>query len=186
MVATVDSYCSAQPGLMLMNHHTKKIPSKITYKKKKPYITFRIKPPSLMQNKWYFAHDLSKIPLLMTYCSACSLDNYYIETDKESTNMTIYALKTGIFENTNFENKGTTPYWCRQLPNAPFSQVFLYATQHEFENHKIEAKHIICLGNTREYKGGYAFSDPTCPYKHGNNTNSLPNKCGETHFIQNT
>nr|UGV37728.1 MAG: ORF1 [TTV-like mini virus] len=165
MVATVDSYCSAQPGLMLMNHHTKKIPSKITYKKKKPYITFRIKPPSLMQNKWYFAHDLSKIPLLMTYCSACSLDNYYIETDKESTNITIYALKTGIFENTNFENKGTTPYWCRQLPNAPFSQVFLYATQHEFEDHKIEAKHIICLGNTREYKGGYAFSDPTCPYK---------------------
>lgn len=165
MVATIDSYCSAQPGLMLMNHHTKKIPSKITYKKKKPYITFRIKPPALMQNKWYFAHDLSKIPLLMTYCSACSLDNYYIETDKESTNITINILKTGIFENTNFENKGTTPYWCRQLPNSPFSKLYLYATQHEFTGNKIKVKHIICLGDTQHYTGGFAFSDPHNPYK---------------------
>nr|UGV37191.1 MAG: ORF1 [TTV-like mini virus] len=165
MVATIDSYCSAQPGLMLMNHHTKKIPSKITYKKKKPYITFRIKPPALMQNKWYFAHDLSKIPLLMTYCSACSLDNYYIETDKESTNITINILKTGIFENTNFENKGTTPYWCRQLPNSPFSKLYLYATQHEFTGNKIKVKYIICLGDTQHYTGGFAFADPHNPYK---------------------
>nr|UGV38775.1 MAG: ORF1 [TTV-like mini virus] len=165
MVATIDTYCSAQPGLMLMNNKTKKIPSKINSKRKKPYTTIRIKPPALMQNKWYFAHDLSNIPLLMTYASACSLDNYYIETDKESTNITIYALKTGIFQNTNFENKGTTPYWCRQLPNQPFSKVYLYATQTHFTGSKIKAKYVICLGNTKEYTGGYAFSDPTCPYK---------------------
>lgn len=164
MIATIDSYCAAQPSLMLMHKKSKKVPSKQTCKRKRPYITVRAKPPAQMTNKWYFAQEIANIPLILTYCSACSLDNYYIHSDSQSTNTTIYHLKTGIFTNTNFENKGTTPYWCTQTPNPPYEKVYLYASSHDPQNNEIEVGHLICLGNTKKYTGGYAFSDPQRPY----------------------
>ncbi len=115
MVATVDSYCSAQPGLMLMNHHTKKIPSKITYKKKKPYITFRIKPPSLMQNKWYFQETFAPAQLLSISATAANLGYSLYAQNTQSPCITLYCLNTGFYQLHDWSNNKS-----RYLPYSTY------------------------------------------------------------------
>nr|UGV37604.1 MAG: ORF1 [TTV-like mini virus] len=157
MVTTMESYNHAQPSILMMHHKSIKVPSKLTKPKRRPYKTIRIKPPGLMQNKWYITKEISNKPLLLTYCSAASFDNYYTSTKWKSTNCTIYNLKTGLFQNTNFTNLGRNPYSCTTVGTLP---VFLYAT--DVPNPvqgQVKAKDLILLGNTKHYTEGYAFKD---------------------------
>lgn len=161
MVATMESYNAAQPSMLMMDNRTKKIPSKTTKQRRKPYTIVRIKPPAQMQNKWYFAHDISHTPLLLTYASACSFDNYFISTKSLSDNCNIILLRTGIFNNTNFQNKGNNPY---SPTTAGTQQVYLYATAHnKVEDNAYNVKDLILLGNTSTNTGGFAYSDTNKP-----------------------
>lgn len=161
MVATMESYNAAQPSMLMMDNRTKKIPSKTTKQRRKPYTIVRIKPPAQMQNKWYFAHDISHTPLLLTYASACSFDNYFISTKALSDNCNIILLRTGIFNNTNFQNKGNNPY---SPTTAGTQQVYLYATAHNKQSdNSYLVKDLILLGNTSTNTGGFAYSDAQKP-----------------------
>lgn len=161
MVATMESYNAAQPSMLMMDNRTKKIPSKTTKQRRKPYTIVRIKPPAQMQNKWYFAHDISHTPLLLTYASACSFDNYFISTKSLSDNCNIILLRTGIFNNTNFQNKGNNPY---SPTTAGTQQVYLYATAHNKQSdNSYLVQHLILLGNTSTNTGGFAYSDSQKP-----------------------
>lgn len=161
MVATMESYNAAQPSMLMMDNRTKKIPSKTTKQRRKPYTIVRIKPPAQMQNKWYFAHDISHTPLLLTYASACSFDNYFISTKSLSDNCNIILLRTGIFNNTNFQNKGNNPY---SPTTAGTQQVYLYATAHNKQSdNSYLVKDLILLGNTSTNTGGFAYSDAQKP-----------------------
>lgn len=44
-------YNNIQPSILMMTHHSIKIPSKQTEKKRKPYKIVRIRPPPQIQNK---------------------------------------------------------------------------------------------------------------------------------------
>lgn len=161
MVATMESYNAAQPSMLMMDNRTKKIPSKTTKQRRKPYTIVKIKPPAQMQNKWYFAHDISHTPLLLTYASACSFDNYFISTKSLSDNCNIILLRTGIFNNTNFQNKGNNPY---SPTTAGTQQVYLYATAHNKQSdNSYLVKDLILLGNTSTNTGGFAYSDAQKP-----------------------
>lgn len=170
MVATMESYNAAQPSMLMMDNRTKKIPSKTTKQRRKPYTIVRIKPPAQMQNKWYFAHDISHTPLLLTYASACSFDNYFISTKSLSDNCNIILLRTGIFNNTNFQNRGNNPY---SPTTAGTQQVYLYATAHNKQSdNSYLVKDLILLGNTSTNTGGFAYSDAQKPISNWNEMTS--------------
>nr|UGV34067.1 MAG: ORF1 [TTV-like mini virus] len=161
LVSTMESYNACQPSMLMMNQHSKKVPSKLTKKKRKPYIIVRAKPPAQMQNKWYFQKEISHIPLIQTQTAACSFDNYYSSTQWDSNNIDIITLKTGLFTNTNFSNLGTTPYHCKETENN--QKVYLYATSSIKQHNLIQIQELICLGNTKYHEAGYAFTDPHIP-----------------------
>nr|AZK35820.1 hypothetical protein ORF1 [Torque teno mini virus 10] len=162
MVSTIETYNACQPSMLMMDNRTNNIPSKKTKHKRKPYTIVKIRPPAQMQNKWYFTHHIANTPLLLIYSAACSFDNYYISTDSERTNISIPLLRTGIFSNTNFQNKATNPYWCTKTPKE--EKVYLYATAHAPEtDQSYLVKNLICLGNTTQYVGGFAYADQHKP-----------------------
>nr|UGV37989.1 MAG: ORF1 [TTV-like mini virus] len=166
MIMTMESYNSTQPSMLMMSKRSIKVPSKLTWKRKRPYITVRIKPPSPILNKWYLTHDLASVPLLLTQAAACSFDNYYTSSKWDSTNVNINTLKTSLFTNTNFSNLGTTPYHCKEHAGE---KIYLYAT--DTTDIQIKNKHLIALGNTKDYTAGYAFTDTH--HTHQNNWNTF-------------
>nr|UGV39601.1 MAG: ORF1 [TTV-like mini virus] len=154
MVATVDTYSETQPSILMMSKYSKKIPSKITKTRKRPYITVRMRPPAQMQNKWFFMHDISHTPLLMIMASGASFDNYYISTKWDSTNINITTLKTGLFTNTNFKNYETSGYYCTKHENV---KIYLYATLDNSNQPK--AGTLIPLLNTKYYVRGSSYNE---------------------------
>nr|UGV34005.1 MAG: ORF1 [TTV-like mini virus] len=157
MVTTMESYNHSQPSILMMHNKSIKVPAKLTKSKRKPYKTIKVKPPGLMQNKWYFTSEICNKPLLLTYTAAASFDNYYTSTQWKSTNCTIYNLKTGIFQNTKFRNNGNNPYTCTTLGTLP---VYLYATDIENPTQgNVKAKDLILLGNTENFTTGFAYKD---------------------------
>ncbi len=66
MKSDLTMYQSCQPYIMLLNNKTKVIPCKQYNKNKKPYKKVIIRPPTQMQNKWYFQRDIAQVPLLQT------------------------------------------------------------------------------------------------------------------------
>lgn len=160
MISTMEKYNATQPSMLAIHKHSKKIPCKLSQKRKRPYKIVRARPPAQMQNKWYFAQDLSHLPLILIHSAATSFDNYYTSTDWESNNIDIISLKAGLFTNTNFTNLGTNPYHCTTTPQN--EKVYLYAT--DTTDSTIKAKHLICLGNTKDHVQGHNYEDP---HKHG-------------------
>nr|UGV34231.1 MAG: ORF1 [TTV-like mini virus] len=147
-------YNSMQPSIHLQQKHKIIVPSKKTLKRKRPYISKYIPPPTQMENKWYFQHNLAKTPLFMLRTSACSLDNYYIGTRMLSTNMTIVTLNTSIIQNREFGNRDVT-YSCRTLGTVKY---FLYASHDTSETpSQISVANITMLINTQDYTPGQNY-----------------------------
>lgn len=69
----------------------------------KTYKKIWIPPPTQLTNKWYYQYDLSKTPLLMTRCTACSFDDYYIDPHAQSSNINIPYLNANLFQNRQFK-----------------------------------------------------------------------------------
>lgn len=160
MVMTMEGYNSTQPSMLMMNKRSIKVPSKLTWKRKHPYIKLFVKPPAPLLNKWYLTHDIASVPLVLINAAACSFDNYYASSKWESTNVNINTLKTALFTNTNFANLGTTPYHCKEHDGK---KIYLYAT--DTEDKPIKNKHLIPLGDTKNYTAGYAYKDPHHPHQ---------------------
>lgn len=160
MESTLGLYNAMQPSIHLMQKNHITIPSKQTYRKTKPYIKVHIKPPKPLQNKWYFQHELAKVPLLMTRVSACSLDQYYIDQWDINTNMNITTLNTKLFYNRNFKNPGTgySPKTVKPPSEQTPKQVWLYATRGTY-NQGYEVKYIIPLTDTVNYTSGKSFDE---------------------------
>nr|AZK35848.1 hypothetical protein ORF1 [Torque teno mini virus 10] len=158
IVSTIETYNACQPAMLMMENSTNNIPSKNTKHKRKPYTIVKIRPPAQMQNQWYFTHHIANTPLLLMYSAACSFDNDYISTHSDRTNISIPLLRTGIFSHTNFQNKATNPYWCPKAPKE--ENVYLYATAPAPEtDQSSQVKNLICLGNTTQYVGDFAYAD---------------------------
>nr|UGV42599.1 MAG: ORF1 [TTV-like mini virus] len=110
MLATENMYLSTQPSAMMLHKNKIIMPSKRTFKHKKPYKTIRISPPTQLKNEWYFQQDLNSLPLLLTMSVAASFDHYYISSFAESTNISFTCLNTTVFNLHNFLFPPTTGY----------------------------------------------------------------------------
>lgn len=106
-----EDYLDTQPGRMLMNIKKIVVPHLGRKQYKKTYITKKIHPPSLWQNKWYFQQDMCNLPLLVLKTCACSLDQYYIPDTQLSNNITVVTLNTDMYQNPQWHfEQGTTGY----------------------------------------------------------------------------
>ena len=78
---------------------------------KKNYITKRVPPPSLWQNKWYFQQDMCNLPLFILKTCAVSLDQFYQPDTQLSNNITLVTLNTDMFQNPHWETEENVPYY---------------------------------------------------------------------------
>ncbi|AXQ65794.1 MAG: hypothetical protein [Anelloviridae sp.] len=100
MLATFLTYTSSHPQAMLLNKHTRKITCKQRSRNKKPYVKLFIKPPTQMQNKWYFQKDLAFLPLIAEGGFPCPVaSNKEAQTPESSDTETQEApLETQILQ----------------------------------------------------------------------------------------
>lgn len=156
MTSTMGMYNTMQPSIHNMLQHKILIPSRQTYPKKKPYTKLKIKPPAPLQNKWYFQQDIAKIPLLMTRCSAISLQHYYLDPKGKSTNITIPFLNTSLIQNRQFKT----------LPGAGYSpkgegtqKVYLYSTHSTDNITRLKWQDVILLADTTKNEPGMSYTE---------------------------
>nr|UGV35436.1 MAG: ORF1 [TTV-like mini virus] len=149
------TYPSTQPSVMLQTKKTHIIPSKNTEKRKRPYKTIRLPPPSQLENKWYFQKEFSNLPLLLLYTSATNLEYFYTDPGKISTTLTINCLNTFYFQNRQWAKNPDTGYSAK---SEGTQTIYFYASRTtNIENPKIQD--IIPLTNTTKYTEGKDFTD---------------------------
>lgn len=163
MVANKLTYMSTHPQIMLQTKHVKVIRCRKYTKNRRPFKKFFISPPSQMQNKWYFQHDLADIPLLQTMCTVCSLDRTFLHANAISTTMGFISLDVTQIQNHNFTDVGTTGY-------LPIHNEKLFAAPGAHPKiETIPIGDLIFLGNTDSNQEG-------TPIKSIPNSGSFQNK----------
>lgn len=149
-------YNSMQPSVHMMSQNHKIIPSKKTLTRKRPYYIIKIKPPTEIQNKWYFQRDICTTPLVQFRTTAISLDHYFIQTDSLSTNITIPILNNSLFQNTNYKNFDSSGYYAKEVGTQ---RVYLYSSNSEDPINNIKLKTLRFLGDTKNYREGQSLEE---------------------------
>lgn len=163
MVDTIHKHADSAPSRMIQKKHKITVPSRQTQKRKKPYKTVRIKPPPQMTNNWYFAHDLHKLPLLMTTTTSVSLTTPFANENKMSPNVTLHCLNPLQIQNPNFQHPSSSTGWNpKWLTNgAVTSPIYWYASLQTYNtNDKVTfVKQLIFLGNTKDNQPGIELQE---------------------------
>lgn len=151
--ATKLTYMSTHPQAMILNKHTKIITCRRNNRHKKPYKRIFIKPPTQMQNTWYFQKDLAFMPLLQTFTTCCSLDRMFLNSNSISTTTGFISLDTNGWKSHNFPRQTTQPY-------EPVNNQLLFGMYNgEHELTKIQIGELTLLGDTYNNTDGTPFKD---------------------------
>nr|UGV37587.1 MAG: ORF1 [TTV-like mini virus] len=155
MESTKLTYPSTQPSIMMMLNNTIFIPSKQTRRIRRGYKKITIKPPQIMTNKWYFQKQIATTPLVITHTTAASFDNYYIDSNNLSTNVTVYTLNTQLVQNRDFGT--SSPYPIRKLGTA---NIWLIATDDPIltETDMPTYGSLILLTDAKNYTEGHNYN----------------------------
>nr|UGV39113.1 MAG: ORF1 [TTV-like mini virus] len=156
LTSNLELYETLHPGIHTMLQNKIIVPRKNNWKHRKPYIKIKTPPPTPLMNKWYFAIDMAKVPLLQTRASALSIDEYYINYRAISTTLTIPFINPGAIMNTNFKHNETSGYYARFLPNSQ-TKVYLYSTKNQDITKTTKITQLIFLGNTTHNNAGETF-----------------------------
>lgn len=169
MNASLTTYQSTQPTAMLLNKHTVKVQCKKTSKSRKPYKKINIKPPTQLQNKWYFSYDIANTPLLQTMTTATSFDRMFLNSSSISNTIGFTTLDTNGFLNHQF-NRTTTPY-------TPRPGTTLFKTKNgEPDIQKIQIGDLILLGEVEDLQDGTQLKLVPAAY------NTIPGVTNPTDF----
>lgn len=152
------TYPGTHPNMMMMTANKHIIPSRDTRKKNKPYTTIKIPPPPQFENKWYFATDILKIPLLTIHATAANLQNPYIKPQNNSHNTTFMGLNTASIQNKNFATK--VDYWpFKYVGDTAYYFYLDTGSTQTADSQKIDIKHLVPLTNPRDNVQGQAYKD---------------------------
>nr|UGV38007.1 MAG: ORF1 [TTV-like mini virus] len=153
MKSTDLMYMSTQPSMLMLNKNSVFVPSLKHGKNKKPYKIVRVRPPSQMQTKWFFQHDLTNVPLVVTLASAASFDRYYMSSQAISTTIGFISLNTNQFHYHNFQNPATTGY-------HPRDQIYYWSVENGQHNvQKTKIGDLIYLGQSSIMQKGDKIRD---------------------------
>lgn len=187
MVDTPYTHADCSPTGMFLKKRKITIPSRQTQINKKPYKKVHIKPPTQMQTKWYFQHDLCKTPLLMLTATSVSLTNPYCYPKAKSNNITLYMLNSFIFQKPNFQNfpqtTGYSPKRAEDTHQQHFGDLYLWATHSTNPSEALEVTNttnlsgqLYFLGNTKTFNQGTPLKKDT-----NNTLNNWGNPFYHTH-----
>nr|UGV43328.1 MAG: ORF1 [Torque teno virus] len=93
------SCASYHPGMLMQQKHKVLIPSYDTKPKGRPKITVRIKPPTLLEDKWYTQQDLCDVNLLQLVVTAADFQHPFCSPQTNTPTTTFQVLKD-IYYNT--------------------------------------------------------------------------------------
>ncbi len=153
MQANLETYQSAQPSILNLNKNKVIVTCDNGVRNKKPYKKLFIKPPVMMQNKWYFQKDIAKLPLFMCVTAAASLNRWYVDSKAESNTMGFVSLNTELFQYHNFRDPPITTGY---VPNDTFT---LWTLPQGVSLNNAKWGNLIYLGNTKDYTKGTSIND---------------------------
>lgn len=110
MTASLTTYQSTNPQAMMLTKRVKIMACKQHNRNKKPYKKFFIKPPSQLQNKWYFQKEIAQVPLVQFITTACSLDRMYLNSSSISSTLGFTTLDSNGFMQRFMKENTTSPY----------------------------------------------------------------------------
>lgn len=87
------SCASYHPGMLMQQRHKILIPSYDTKPKGRPKITVRIKPPTLLEDKWYTQQDLCNVNLLQLVVTAANFQHPFCSPQTNTPTTTFQVLK---------------------------------------------------------------------------------------------
>lgn len=148
MTASHLKYTSTHPQVMLLHKNTLKITCKRNNKNKKPYKKIKIKPPTQMQNRWYFQKDLADIPLLQLITTATSLDRMFLNSSSISSTIGFTSLDHLGFYNHNYTKDGTQGYVAKP------GQLLFGILQGTYNIKSVKFKQLIYMGNAMDLVEG--------------------------------
>lgn len=153
MEANLDTYQSAQPSILNLNNNKVIVTCDNGVRNKKPYKKIFIKPPVLMQNKWYFQRDIAKLPLFMAITASCSLNRWYTSSKAENNTIGFASLNTELFVYHNFRDPPITTGY---VPNDNFT---LWTYPQGVNIRTCKWKNLIYLANTKDFTRGITIED---------------------------
>lgn len=166
MVDTPHTHADCSPHAMFLKKRKITVPSRKTQRNKKPYKKVFIKPPTQMQNKWYFQKDICTTPLLMIATTAVSLVYPFCSPKATSNNISLICLSPYIFQNPMFqsypETSGYSPKRGTSQSHEGDFPFYLWATTTEtninqaitVNQSNITRYNLIPLVNTKDYQEG--------------------------------
>lgn len=87
------SCASYHPGMLMQQKHKILIPSYDTKPKGRPKITIKIKPPTLLEDKWYTQQDLCNVNLLQLVVTAANFQHPFCSPQTNTPTTTFQVLK---------------------------------------------------------------------------------------------
>lgn len=100
---------SYHPGMLMQQKHKILIPSYDTKPKGRPKITVKIKPPTLLEDKWYTQQDLCNVNLLQLVVTAANFQHPFCSPQTNTATTTFQVLKD-IYYDTMSISDPTDPY----------------------------------------------------------------------------
>nr|UHK05963.1 MAG: ORF1 [Torque teno midi virus] len=122
-----DTYLHIHPLKMLLAKHRKIISSIQRKKTGKNHVSIKIKPPKMLQTKWFFQKEFATYPLFKLNGCATNFSYSLFGPNTQSPNITISALNTAFYTQHNWaqarQSDGYYPY-----PGYPKNTGLQYTT----------------------------------------------------------
>ena len=99
-----ETYISCHPVNLLLSKHHKVILSRQSKPTGKNSVSFKIKPPKLMQTHWFFQKDFCTKELFELKATACNMGYAYYGPNTQSRLLTFFSLNTNFFQRHNWAN----------------------------------------------------------------------------------
>nr|UHK06870.1 MAG: ORF1 [Torque teno midi virus] len=104
------TYPELQPQNALLARHKKIILSQKNAPNSKLRVKIKIKPPKLMSTKWFFQKEFCDHTLVQLCATACSLSYPRIQPNGQNEIITLYALNTAFYHNSDWAQAKDQPY----------------------------------------------------------------------------
>lgn len=182
------SSASFHPGMLMQQRHKILIPSYETKPKGRPKITVRIKPPTLLEDKWYTQQDLCDVNLLQLVVTAADF-RYPFCSPQTNTPTTTFQVLKQIYYNTMCIQETTEPYpnvnnpseshtftkYSEDLENILYTRGSYWNSFHsmEYMNPNIITKNsqkLITQDSLKNYIETKSTSSTANTFQTGNNT----------------
>nr|UHM25952.1 MAG: ORF1 [Torque teno midi virus] len=108
MLTNMGTHPACHPQRIIMSFKRVIIQSQKRKPNAKKFKKIKIKPPQLLQSKWFFQKDLAGLNLFQLYISTCDLDRPSCNQSGDNNSIGFLCLNTNVFKNVSWKKVVTT------------------------------------------------------------------------------